>query len=58
MKVQCNSVEIFRNSELSEFCHLRGMSDAKCCLCVKAIMMAVRFSFVIKGIKETLEWFQ
>ena len=27
------------------------------CLRVEAVM-AVRFSFVIEGIKETLEWFQ
>ena len=27
------------------------------CLCAEAVLMA-RFSFVIEGIKETLEWFQ
>ena len=27
------------------------------CLCMEAVMV-VRLSFVIEGIKETLEWFQ
>ena len=50
---------LFRNSELLEFCHWRGMNDAKLifvfpyfhfCLHAKAVMVA-HFYFVIEGIK-------
>ena len=49
-----------------KICHLGGMNDAKLffvspwfqfCLCAEAVM-AAHLSFVIKGINETLEWFQ
>ena len=49
-----------------EFVIWRGMNDAKLifvspyfqfCLRAEAVMVAL-FSFVIEGIKETLEWFQ
>ena len=61
-----NKVHYSETQNFWNFVIWKGMNDAKLifaslysqfCLRAEAVMVA-RFSFIIEGIRETLEWFQ